>query len=195
MIGKLRAGVLYMFTGRWPSGQGILRTYGVIVFLLYSWTLLASFYKLPSWMYFLDLYDILSIYAYSFSANLLESLVLMAGALLLEYTIFLPFRDREGFQSRSVIMVIVVLACIMTRLILYRSPEKSMAFLQWEWVWWSLSLVGGYVMALRAPRSRFLKSLIDGLAERTVVFVYIYIPLSLLALLMVLIRNISWVVS
>src|SRR5689334_2569215 len=191
MTRKLRAGVLYVFTGRWPSWQSILRVYGVIVFFLYSWTLLASFYKLPSWMYFLNLYDISSIYAYSFSANLLESLVVMAVVLLMEYTIFLPFRNRDGFQSRSVIMVIVILGCIMTRLILYRSPEKSLAFVQGEWIWWSLSLVGAYVMALLASRSRFLINLIDGLAERTVVFVYIYIALSLVALLMVLIRNIS----
>jgi len=71
------------FVERLPDRQSLLGIYSVIVLLVFSWTLFTSFYKLPSWMFYLTLGQIASVYAYAFSVDLLESILVKAGVLLL----------------------------------------------------------------------------------------------------------------
>ena len=90
--------LLQLFLGRLPERKNILGVYAVIVTLVYSWTLFTSFYKLPSWMFYLTIWQILSVYAYAFSVNLLESILALTGILILEFTLFLAFKKKEEFQ-------------------------------------------------------------------------------------------------
>ena len=72
-----------LFFGRLPDSKSILGVYAIIVTLVYSWTLFTSFYKLPSWMFYLTISQILSVYAYSFSIDLLESIIALTGVFFL----------------------------------------------------------------------------------------------------------------
>ncbi|MBI5951024.1 MAG: hypothetical protein HY865_05160 [Chloroflexi bacterium] len=177
------------FAGRLPSRRNILGVYAVIVFLVYSWTLATSFYKLPSWLFYLNIGQVLSIYAYAFSADVLDSVLALAGVLVLDLTLFLALRNAEEFQSRSIIVVLVALISSAVRIIFFPDYEDISGFLSGELTWWSISLPLGFLAAVGISKIRWARKILDGIAERAVVFLYIYLPLSLVSLLVVLIRN------
>jgi hypothetical protein len=174
-----------------PDGRSILGVYAVIVILVYSWTLFTSFYKLPSWLFYLSIGQILSVYAYSFSIDLIESIIALAGILLLNFTIFLALKNKEEFQSRSIILAVILLGTSMLRLALFQNYEDINAFLSSELLWWIIAIPLGLILAVFAPRIKMVRTLLEGFAERATVFVYIYIPLSILSLIVVFIRN-AW---
>jgi hypothetical protein len=179
------------FVGRFPDRQSILGVYAVIVILVYSWTLFTSFYKLPSWMFYMTISQILSVYAYSFSLDLVESILALVGVLFLEFTLFPALKNKDEFQSRSILVILVVLVSAMLRLALFQTYEDIDAFLSGELMWWAITLPLGMLIAAFAPKIIWVRKILTGIAERTTVFLYIYLPLSFISLLVVLVRNIS----
>ena len=179
------------FVRRFPDRQSILGVYAVIVILVYSWTLFTSFYKLPSWMFYMTIGQILSVYAYSFSLDLVESILALAGVLFLEFTLFLALKNKDEFQSRSILVILVVLVSAMLRLALFQTYEDIDAFLSGELMWWAITLPLGMLIAAFAPKIIWVRKILGSIAERTTVFLYIYLPLSFISLLVVIVRNIS----
>lgn len=177
------------FAGRLPGRRNILGVYAVIVLLVYSWTLFTSFYKLPSWMFRLTIGQILSVYAYAFSVDLLESILVLAAVLFLDLTLFLALRNMEEFQSRSVLLVLGVLVVAGSRLILFPGYEDIDAFLQSESISWGISLPLLFLLSVVGSKIGWVRKGIELVAERASIFLYIYIPLGLISLLVVFIRN------
>jgi hypothetical protein len=178
-----------LFTGRLPNRQNILGVYAVIVFMVYSWTLITSFYKLPSWMYYLTVGQILSVYAYAFSVDFLESILVLAGVLILDLTLFLALRNMAEFQSRSILVVLGVLVSFMTRLIAFPDYEEIEMFLSGEPSWLAVALPLVFVVAIAVSKIKWGRKILEGITERASVFLYIYLPLSFVSLLVVFIRN------
>jgi D-alanyl-lipoteichoic acid acyltransferase DltB (MBOAT superfamily) len=141
-------------------------------------------------MFYLTISQILSVYAYSFSIDLLESIIALTGVLFLELTLFLAMRNKEEFQARSIILVTVLLGTSMLRLALFQNYEDINSFLSSEMLWWAIAIPLGLILAVFAPKNRIIRNIIEGFAERAAVFVYIYIPLSLISLIVVFARNI-----
>ena len=182
--------VVKLFIGRLPDRQSILGVYALIVTLVYSWTLFTSFYKLPSWMFYLTISQILSVYAYSFSMDLAESILALTGVLFLEFTLFLTLKNREEFQARSILVILVVLISSMLRLALFQTYEDIGAYLSNELIWWAITLPLGMLLAVFAPKSKRIRNILEGIAERAIIFLYIYLPLSFISLIVVIVRNI-----
>jgi hypothetical protein len=178
------------FDRRLPDRQKILGVYAVIVFLVYSWTLVISFYKFPSWTFYLTVGQILSVYAYAFSVNLLESILVLAGILFLDLTLFLALRNMEEFQSRSIFLFLVVASSSMFRLASFQDYGAIEAFLSGEATWWLVVFSLGMAISVAASKIKWVRNFLEAIAERTVVFLYIYIPLSLVSLVIVVVRNI-----
>jgi len=179
------------FKDRIPDTPNILGVYAVIVTLIYSWTLITSFYKVPSWLFYLTIGQILSMYAYFFLFNLLESLLVLVGVLLLEFTIFIPLKNKDEFQARSILVVSAVLFSSMMRLLLYKSFESSGAFIDGELRWWIVTVFLGLSLAVFAPKYKMIRNVLESIAERFSVFLYVYIPLSLISIVVVIVRNIN----
>ena len=68
---------------RIPSWGKIVPVFAVIVLIVYAWTIIWFFWKLPSWLFFLNAGEILTAFAYSLATNLAESLVVLCAPLLL----------------------------------------------------------------------------------------------------------------
>src|SRR5258706_1416168 len=110
MIKNISLKIRNIFGGRLPDFQSILGLYAIITFAVYSWTIFISFYKLPSWVFYLTIPQIVSVYAYAFTANLIESFIVLMCLLILHYTLFIPFRNGKEFQTRSTLFSLAVLA-------------------------------------------------------------------------------------
>ena len=172
---------------RFPEFKSIAGVFAVIVFVLYSRMLYVSFLKLPSWLYYLTIWQILSVYAYGFLSSLADSLILLAGVVFLDYLIFFKMRDKSEFQSRAVLMTIAILTCLILRLYLYGGLEDSPVFLSSDLAWWAATFV---VLPLAALASKlgWTRKLLEGLAEKSSIFLYIYLPLTLISLVIVILR-------
>lgn len=175
---------------RFPPLAQILPVYAVIVFLVYGWTLMLVFWKLPSWLLSLTSWEIVSILAYSFALNLLESLLIIG--LLLGAGAVLPGRIlRDDFTARGVSFVLVVLASMMIHLAVYADTDLRDAFILSLLPWWTVSLLMAAVFAALTVRWARLRALLLELSDRLIVFLYLFPPLSLVSLLIVVARNLE----
>ena len=169
---------------RLPKLSQIAAVYAVIVLAIYIWTILWSFWKLPSWLFFLSIGEILTIYAYSFATNLLESLLILC--LPLGLGAILPRKwFLDAFVSRGVIVVLSVLGYAAYILTQFNSREDYPGNIIRLF---PVVLLASLVLAFFVGKVKFLSRAIDFISEQATVFLFISIPLSLIALLVVLVR-------
>lgn len=181
-----------MNISKFPKWNDIAPVYAVIVLIIYTWSLLRFFWYLPGWLVFLNLNDIASIFAYMIVLNLIESLVVLLIPLL--FSLLLPrswFYDR--FTSRSVSLVLLGLGFLVyfDSVFLGSSIYVDSPFPMYMVKWIPLVFVGIIILACLMDRVRFIRTLLDEIANRALVFLYISIPVSLISLLVVLIRNLA----
>jgi hypothetical protein len=172
-----------------PDGKSIAGVFAWAAFLSYGWTLVASFWKVPSWLYYLTIGELFSIYAYSFIVNFLESLSLLLLALVIGFV--LPKRWwNDSFQIKGSLLAIVILGSVMVRLYMVRTPDEWEKFLYGQWPWWGYTLALYILLAFSFTCISWLRSGLEMVTERVVTFLYIYIPITLISLIVVIIRNV-----
>lgn len=149
------------------------------------------FFQVPSWVFYMSLADLLWITAYVLAFAVLESALLLAFLVLL--ALIFPqnrFSDLFVSQSLPILLVLTVGA------LLY---QQNIGMLKW----WGLLELAIFILAFIAcltllvyifsvlyDRSPRLKNLMDSIAERLTVFAFLYLPLGVLGLVVVIARNI-----
>ena len=172
---------------RIPDRRGIVTVYAVAMSLVYTWTVFASFWKLPSWLFFLNTGEIVSIYAYAFLVNFLESILLLFVALL--PGIALPRRWwTDALISRGFVLILVILGSAELHLTLFRTPDTRELFVNSQPAWWIVTLLIAIVLTWVAGRATSVRKALENMADRFIIFLYIYLPLTAFALLIVLVR-------
>lgn len=172
---------------RLPDRRSIIGVYGVAVFLAYSWTLLASFWKVPSWLFYLKVGEIFSVYAYAFVVDFIESLLLLF--LMVLVGLLLPRRLWNAkFKTLGALWIMVLLGSIMLRLYTNRAPDYWEEFVYDQWAWWGYTLLAGIILSFAFSRVGWLRKGLEALVDRLVVFLYLYLPLTAIAILVVFTR-------
>jgi hypothetical protein len=176
-----------IFLNRFPDKRSLLGVYATAVFVTYGWTLIASFWKMQSWLFSLSWGEIIAVYSYSFVVNFLES-ALLSFVILLP-GLFLPRRFwNESFIARGVILVFIIIASALWHQNSYRTPAEQAVFVNGQLVWWLVTFAVGLLLAWICSRVLFLRKGLEDLAERFVIFLYVYLPLTVLAFLIVFSR-------
>ena len=172
---------------RFPSLQENVQLYAVIAGLLYAWTILWLFWELPSWLNFLTVGEILPLFAYALATNFLESLLVLAGLNLLCFLLPQGW-FHEVFVARSFPLVVLGLGYLMCLTSFLGKEAEYPAGL----LLWSLAILVLLIpLSLFLGRLRIVRSLAEIVADRLIVFLYLFIPLSLLSLLVIIVRNLS----
>lgn len=170
-----------------PGLEDIATVYAVIVVMIYYPTINYFFWKFPSWILFSTIGDLFSIFSYMVSVNFIESLLVLAGVLAL--CIILPRKwFYDHFTSRGVLLVILTLGF----LIFWGSKMQPEMPFPWTLVRQS-PLIFLLIIALvfLLDKIGFLRKILTGAANRFIVFLYFLIPISILSLIVVLVRNIT----
>jgi hypothetical protein len=179
--------VFNAFHTRIPDKRNIVTVFAVAMFLVYTWTLFTSFWKLPSWMFFLKLGEILSIYAYAFVVNFLESSLLLLIVLL--PALFLPRPWwKDTFISRGLALILIILGSGALHMSLYRTPDTRAVFVSGQLMWWVATMLIAVLLTWIAGSVKWLRSGLEIMADRFIVFLYIYLPLTVLAFIIVVAR-------
>lgn len=179
--------MLEVFQERIPDKRNIVTVLAVAMFLSYTWTLFTSFWKLPSWLFFLEIGEILSIYSYAFLVNFLESLMLVSLVLLAGIALPRPWwRDR--FIPKGFVLILVILGSAVLHVSLYRTPDTRDLFVHGQLAWWAGTCLIGLLLTWIAGRVIWVRQGLESVAERFLIFLYVYVPLTVFALLVVIVR-------
>jgi hypothetical protein len=180
---------------RLPPRKDILQVFGVVLFAVFGWSIRGFLYKVPAFTLYFGLISNMSILGYMLAFALLES-ILVTGILLM-LSVALPARSlREGFAYKGFLIIFVA----------------AIAMILFEW-WFQIgffkdilagqyymvpTFVSGLVLCIAAlllllwlfrARPRF-QSYVLYAAEQLGIFTYIYVPLGVIGLVVVILRNI-----
>jgi hypothetical protein len=161
--------------------------YAVIVLLVYGWTTWWFCWNVPSWINFLRLGEILVVYAYALTTNFFESLAALLAILglcmLLPRKVFL-----DQFVARGILLAVLGLGYFMYLSSLFVTKETyPSALLRWTPAIGLLAAGGAFALGNLAG----LRRVVEAFGERSTVFLYLSIPASLLAILVVFLRVIA----
>lgn len=172
---------------RIPDKRNIVTVFAVAMFFVYTWTLYNSFWKLPSWLFFLQMGEILSIYAYAFVVNFMESIILLLITLL--PALLLPRQWwTDTFISKGFVFILVILSSAIFHMSLFRTPDTRAVFVSGQPIWWVATLLMVAILTWLAGKVKWMRGGLETVADRFLVFLYIYLPLTALAFLIILAR-------
>ena len=170
---------------RLPRLVQLYPVYAVIVILTYGWTVYWALWKLPSWLDFLPLGEIGAIFSYLMTTNLIESLLVLLGVIIV--SLILPQKwFRDLFVSRGSMLAASILISIMMFEYHYDKPADyfnkfPLYFLETFLVSCVLTFLAGWIGVVR--------KVIEVFSENAVIFLFISLPVSFLSLIVVIIRN------
>ena len=172
---------------RFPKRSATLPVFAVIAVPIFGWTLLSWLWKLPSWMNFLTPGEIGAIFFYATLTAFVESLLVLAALLLLCF--FLPSQSyRDHFVVRG-----TWLAAGLTLAILGNGVWRGLTrftYIEVSLLLWSVvTLVVIAILTILSTRVRMMARAAEWISDRLIVFLYILIPLSILSMLVVFVRN------
>jgi hypothetical protein len=175
---------------RLPTRSEALPVFSLAVTFIYSWTLFRMFYEVPSWIFYLSILNILVLVAYSLAFALFESLLLFAFTCLV--SLCLPariFKSKFAAQG-SLLVSLVCLAAVSTqRRLGWLAALKSWQIVAYPIIFvfllFAMAILASWIFE-RFPR---LARLVKGLVDRFTVFTYLYVPVSLMSLAVVILRN------
>jgi len=163
----------------------MLPVYALIALLVYGWTILWFFWRFPSWLFFMTIGEILSVFAYAMAFNLLESLFVLSIPVLLSFV--LPkkwFYDTFVARSASLVLLLLGYSMFFTTRLQYEEGYPKNLLL--------LSVLALFVIAFLVyilGKISIVRKILEALSDRAVVFLYLSIPISLISSLVVIFRN------
>ena len=170
---------------RLPAFDQILAVYAVAAFMLFAWSLLWFFWNVPSWLHFMNLGVLFATLSYAVAASFLEGLTFL-GLLLVVAFLLPPAWFRDHFTARGAAVTVSLLGLIMLRDYWIVSDNyllKPMSTLGLAFV------ILTVILLFLTVKFSWMTKALSVLAERLTIFLYIFVPLSVLSILNVLLRN------
>ena len=180
--------ILNFFRKRLPELSEFYTVLGVVVFVVFGWSVRGFLHEVPSFINYFRVGQILAIFAYMMGFALLESLLVAFGLGLLSVLLPAPW-FRNGFVYKSFVTLLwggIAMLWLENTFMSWNNRFPPLDLL----LTFSGITLGAWVILL--VLFQYLKPLQKALlfiADRIGVMVYLYVPLGLLGLVVVLIRN------
>lgn len=172
---------------RFPDRTQILPVYAVAAFIVYAWALLWFFWKVPGWLYYLSVGDVLAALTYVLATNLAESLLVLCAPLIL--AAILPKRwFRDVFVARGASLCIAGLGYAMFLADTFKSKIDYPALSLHAWTV-PVVLIAIALLVYACGRISLVRRVLEVIADRATIFVYILVPASLLSLVAISVRS------
>lgn len=169
---------------KFPPRHEILVVYATIVFLIYGWATIAFFWKVPSWLYFMSLGEIAAILSYTFLSSLVECTLILL--IFLAASLVLPSRllsEKFAVRGSIVVYVLTFWVALLNLISLIQLPTGS-DFVSFGILFLLTVSLGLFL----AERFSLVQNLLVKLGNRLTIFLYLWLPLSLLGIVVVLFR-------
>jgi len=172
---------------RFPDEAQVAKVFAVAAFFCYGWTLIAFFRSLTvNWMLFMEPGEIVGVLSYLlvsdfFEAALVTSVLALLAALLPRQVL------RTRFAARGPILVASLLGSIMLYMRFFEIRELDTSGFRWLLMFMGIGLPLVALVRLSSKVERFIVLA----ADRCVVLLYLFLPLSAAGLLIVVVRNLT----
>ena len=168
---------------RFPDHREVTLVFSAVVFAVFTWAVRSFIYKFPAFILYYGVLDLFSILAYLLTFALLESL--LVTALIVGLAALLPGSWlKQGFAYKGFLTVLVAaVATIYIKETMTNQPTVKFlatAFGTAFAIWIGLLLLAHFWLPLQR--------IVLDLADRISIFLYIYLPLGLVSVSVVLIR-------
>ena len=147
------------------------------------------FYYLPSWLGDMYTRDILILSAYAFAFALLESLIVLTGMVVL--ALLLParfFKDKFVAQGGFLAVMVSLAAYLIHPKLVDAIPLSQLNLIQISIITLIGTVILIFILSFLFDRLPGLTRIVNAFAEKMTIFAYIYLPLGLLSLFVVLLR-------
>lgn len=168
---------------RLPAKSEIFLALSVVTLLVFSWELRSLFYNAPAFLLSYTLARILSIAAYMLAVALLETLTVTLFAVAL--AMILPGAIlRNGFSYKASFLFIA-LAVVSIQLQFTMNNQPKISYLVGKLVFALFLWLIPVLLVQFFPR---IRALVLDLFDRLTIFSYIYLPLGILSLFVMIVR-------
>jgi len=159
----------------------------VIVLIVYMWTILWFFWKLPSWLFFLNITEIINTSTYAFATNFAESLLVLIALLILSLALPITW-FHDVFVARGSSLAVATLGYM---IFLGNQFKSKIDYPAVPLKIWSvpLTLAGIVLLVFLSGRISILRKTFEFLSDRAIVFLFITIPLSIISVVLILFRS------
>ncbi|MBL8102212.1 MAG: hypothetical protein JNM02_06765 [Anaerolineales bacterium] len=174
------------FVRKFPKLEQIAPVYAVAVVMIYAWSLSRFFWRFPSWLYYSSAGEIAVIFAYMMVVNLIESVLVLLVPIFM--SVILPKRwFYEKFVTKGALLTALSLGYLMyfDNHLHYQNPFPLELVYRTPFI-----LAGILITVFLVDWIGVLDKILTELSDRLIVFLYISIPVSLISLLVILVRNI-----
>jgi len=173
-------------TSRIPSLKQLAPVYSVIVVAVYGFSMVRFFWRVPSLINYSTVGQVGVIFSYTAVVNLLESLIIILAPIVL--SMILPGKwFFEQFVAKGVLLVSLGLGYF-GYISSHINTEEEFPYLLVKWS--PLVFIAILVLVFFLSRIKLLSKFLEWVAEQLEVFLFISLPVSAIALVVVLIRNI-----
>jgi len=185
LIVERRETTLDWINKRFPRRSEIIAVLSVAVFVCFSWTLYGFFDKLSSFVLYFTPAEIGNIFAFMMAFALLESLAVTVILTLISGILPSGWL-REGFALKGfVILIILAVTSILFQKTLNLEFPSTLSLVGFLLV--PLGLILALISLIHSKPK--LKDFLINIQDRILIMLYVYIPLGLFALLVVLFKN------
>jgi hypothetical protein len=179
---------LNFFRKRLPEKNEVFTVLGIVVFVVYSWSIWGFLREVPSFLLFFKLGQILAIFLYMMGFALLECLLVMIGLGLM--SLVMPVRwFKDGFVYKSFITVVLGAVVILSFGNTLMSLNNDFPPLELILKSVSIAIAACALLLTLFHYVKPLQKAVLFIADRIGVMAYFYIPLGVLGMIVVLIRN------
>jgi hypothetical protein len=171
-----------------PDGRDIFLVLGIILFAVHSWSIRTFLYSFPSFILYMNIGQITGVFAYMMAFAFLESL-LITGILIIVSTVLPRAWYRSAFTSNGFLTILIGAALAINIRMSLGNRYPGIESLYGKVLFSALILI---ISILITHFIRPLQKALVFIAEQISVMAYIYIPVGILSLIVVFIRNVSF---
>lgn len=170
---------------RFPHRSDVIAVLGVAVFLCHTWTIIGFLNKLSSFILYFSPGTIGGIFAYMMAVASLESIA-VTGFLVLLSAILPAHWLQEGFSIKGfIILVVAATTSILFQKTMTGSFPSTVVMLASS-ICPLLLIALSFLMVRSMPK---LRNILLNVQDRILIMLFIYVPIGLFSLMVVLYRN------
>jgi len=173
-----------------PSMKQIILVYSIRVFLTYSWVIMLFFYDLPRLNLFLAPFELFAVFSYSIVFAFIDSILFSGILLILSIFIYRKYLIEKYVPVMGSIAIISYLWIGALRIMYQPKLLNNLVWIDDPFlIWIIISLASTISIGFVAYRSTQLQNILHLFADKVQVFLYIYLPLSIICIFIVGLRN------
>jgi len=153
--------------------------------VIHTWSIWQFLYRLPSFLMYLDLLNLLAVFAYYMAFAFLESILLLV--LLGTVAIILP---KQWYAANfDAVSLPIVLGLTVSAAMYQKRMGNAYSGIDSILSWFGFTLLAVLFLALVFGYFRGIRNISGKVMERISIMSYLYIPVGIISLLAVIYRN------